>query len=358
MSRLSVDALRVFATIAVVLIHGTSFSQEPFRLSHDFFSDDFLAVAIGQFSRFSVPVFLILSGYGLSLRYGSALDAPATVSFFRRRASKIAVPFLVWTIGLLVLQQRFPAVASVGDALWQWPVVLGRALLRGNADYHLYFFSIILQCYLLFPLLVRLPAIPLMLFAFALQLSLSTPLSGLTGRLGLPALPSSAFVFWLGYFCMGIVSARYESSLLARLPRWRWWLGTGVLLGFVWLFIEYVRASYGGVPAGHYDHFNRLSVTSFSIAVWLFLISISARLHLFLTTRQRLTRAIAVGTALSFSIYLLHPWVLRATLRLISTDWILILNGVLLVATFALVFLLDRVLRRPRMARTIMGLSD
>jgi surface polysaccharide O-acyltransferase-like enzyme len=56
-----VDAFRVLAIIAVIIIHTQPFEHQ------DFSSDEHLGVAaiLNQASRFAVPVFFAMSGYFL-----------------------------------------------------------------------------------------------------------------------------------------------------------------------------------------------------------------------------------------------------------------------------------------------------
>ena len=61
------DILRAFAIGAVILIHTVSGSLYNISWSSLSFK---IYIAIDQFSRFSVPLFVFLSGYTLSLRYG------------------------------------------------------------------------------------------------------------------------------------------------------------------------------------------------------------------------------------------------------------------------------------------------
>lgn len=358
MTRLTGDVLRVVATLAVVMIHGTSFSQEPFRLQHDFASADFVAVVIGQSLRFCVPIFLILSGYGLTLRYGTAAGGVNLREFLGSRASKILIPFLVWTIAMLLFAGRLdPAFRAVspGEGLAFAGSAYLRALLLGNGDYHLYFFSIILQCYLLFPLLVRLPAWPMFALSAGVQLAFASPLSGWLYRQGifLPALPSPVCVYWLAYFQLGIVSARYAAGLtpaarVVRIP-----LLLGCLAALFWLLVDYVQRSYSGQPTGSYDHFNRLSVIVFSLLVWATTIAWDDWISETVNRSPRVREAIYSLAAVSFTVYLIHPNLLRL-LRLAPLP-ILLLNLVLVVLAVAVALGLLAV-ARPNLLRVVLGL--
>ena len=347
MKRLTGDTLRVLATLAVVLIHGTSFSQEPFRLQHDFLSADFAAVLIGQSLRFSVPIFLILSGYGLTLRYGSGSGGVNLREFFDSRASKILVPFLVWSLAMLFFSGRI-VQAFQGRSAWDGVLAVGllcaRALFLGNADYHLYFFSIILQCYILFPILTRLPGGPLLFLFAMIQLVYASPVQGLLYRHGfvLPAVPSPVCVYWLAYFQLGIVSAKHAERLTALAGRFRSAIVVGCIASLVWLLAGYIEQSYRGHPPGTYDHFNRVSVIAFSVLFWATALGFDDWISETVTRHGFLNRAIPALAGISFTVYLIHPNLLRL-LRLVPLP-IFVLNLTLLVlavsvglALFALV---------------------
>ena len=88
-----VDWLRVFACLLVMVVH----SSEPFYLDgYDTLiltdADLIWASAIDSAARMSVPLFVIASSYLLfPLRYSSG-------EFFKRRAVRILIPFVVWSV--------------------------------------------------------------------------------------------------------------------------------------------------------------------------------------------------------------------------------------------------------------------
>ena len=90
--RPALDFLRDLAMLAVMLIHVTStyIAAE----SHVTFLGMNLALFLNQASRFSVPLFLFLSGYSLGIG-----DKPMTYrAFLKRRASRVLAPYLVWVL--------------------------------------------------------------------------------------------------------------------------------------------------------------------------------------------------------------------------------------------------------------------
>lgn len=131
-----IDWLRVAACFMVFVVHST----EPFYLGGDGSlilteTDAFWASFFDSFVRSCVPLFIIASSY---LQFPTHYP---TMEFFRRRAVRILVPFLLWTV--------------VYAFRWGEPVENFRNLLL-NFNYaagHLWFVYMLLGIYLLMPLL-------------------------------------------------------------------------------------------------------------------------------------------------------------------------------------------------------------
>jgi surface polysaccharide O-acyltransferase-like enzyme len=131
-----IDWLRVAACFMVFVVHST----EPFYLGGDGSlilteTDAFWASFFDSFVRSCVPLFIIASSY---LQFPTHYP---TMEFFRRRAVRILVPFLLWTV--------------VYAFRWGDPVENFRNLLL-NFNYaagHLWFVYMLLGVYLLMPLL-------------------------------------------------------------------------------------------------------------------------------------------------------------------------------------------------------------
>ena len=132
-----VDWMRVAACFMVILVHST----EPFYLGGDgaqilTLSDAYWASFFDSFVRSCVPLFIVASSYLLfPLQQQSAGD------FFKRRAVRVLVPFLVWTL--------------VYALVWGEPVQNFRDLIFNfcYACGHLWFVYMLVGVYLLMPLL-------------------------------------------------------------------------------------------------------------------------------------------------------------------------------------------------------------
>ena len=130
------DWMRVVACFMVMVVHST----EPFYLGGEgsqilSSTDAFWAAFCDCLVRCCVPLFVVASAYlQFPIKY-------STGEFFKRRAARILVPFLIWTV--------------VYALVWGQPVQNFKDLLL-NFNYaagHLWFVYMIIGLYLLMPML-------------------------------------------------------------------------------------------------------------------------------------------------------------------------------------------------------------
>lgn len=199
--------LRLIATVAVIAIHTTS---QDMTLS-------FLGYYGNQLARFSVPMFLILSGF---LLFQSDLtDGLLPLSqFYRKRFRRILLPYILWTIFYsLILHYYFNGTQNAHMIL---PDMI-RHFFLGNGFTHLYFVVIIIQLYLLYPFMRNTfkayPGICLLLsllVSFICQLLLYLHA---VNAIHLPVYHGEiyliAFPVWLFYFILGMFLALKDQDL-------------------------------------------------------------------------------------------------------------------------------------------------
>jgi len=137
-----ISALRIIAIFLIILIHSSS----GYLNSNDFDSFDWdYANWINSFSRFAVPLFVIISGALLLQRDED------TGTFYKKRLSKIIPPFVFWTIVYLIYYFiRYIDFEYVG-----FPQVINIMLIRlkSGSNAHLWYLYMLIGLYLAIPFL-------------------------------------------------------------------------------------------------------------------------------------------------------------------------------------------------------------
>jgi peptidoglycan/LPS O-acetylase OafA/YrhL len=132
------DSYRVVACLAVLLQHSLLWTVQPGNV---------IAWALVMLLHFSRTAFFFLTA--LVLTYAEITRPSTTWGFWRRRYVQLGVPFLTWTgiYWVFTLLTVTGAPTHAGSLLWH-DVVFGY--------YQLYFAVVILQLYVVFPLVLRL----------------------------------------------------------------------------------------------------------------------------------------------------------------------------------------------------------
>lgn len=132
------DSFRVLACSAVVLQHSFLWTLT---------GDNVVGWAFVMLLHFSRNAFFFLSA--LVLTYAQVTRPRSTVGFWRHRFVQLGVPYLAWTL-IYWIYTLIDHGGSWGSAF----ELLGKDVLSGY--YQLYFVVVLLQLYLVFPLVLRL----------------------------------------------------------------------------------------------------------------------------------------------------------------------------------------------------------
>ncbi len=138
---IELDILRGLSIIGVILIHIIG-------LSFHFWSEGSTAwtvfITIDQYFRFSVPLFIFISGYTLYSKYSGNFNI---WKFYSRRIGRILPWYCFWGLIIYIYLHSQVKPGFIDYPTW-------KLILLGKIDYHLYFVSMIFQLYLLFPVLL------------------------------------------------------------------------------------------------------------------------------------------------------------------------------------------------------------
>lgn len=201
------------AILAVIFLHflSTFFPDQIYQsgLNGLFF------ITLNQICRFSVPLFIGLSGYGLAKKYGHL--ASNRLSFYRHQLKKILPAYLFWSLFFIFTLRIYQPGFSLKQ-IWS-------DLFLGLADYHLYFVPLIIQLYLIYPFLSKLLTKfnwSLLVLFFAIQLIYFVLLRLLTADLPYQSFLSSdqfqyrQLINWLFYFVFGLFLSQIDLVTLSK----------------------------------------------------------------------------------------------------------------------------------------------
>ena len=141
------DIFRGFAILGVIAIHSfalppsrvleyyTNYQQSPFI--------NFICQILLDYSRFAVPLFILVSGIALAYKYCDGMDVK---DFYVKRLLKIIPPYIIISLVSIFSLGLISQMPSAGTIIFK--------LLTGSASGPLWFIIVILQLYVLFPFLL------------------------------------------------------------------------------------------------------------------------------------------------------------------------------------------------------------
>lgn len=218
-----IDNLRGICMLGVIGIHIGSLALAPNNFT--------LYLLLEILSRYSVPSFFFISGYGLActdkgLLSGSRLNY---IDFMKKRLRGAGLPYLSWSLFYMLY---FWLILPPGFVSWN-PLHVAYVLFFGLGCYHLYFMVILLWFYASYPLWRRLlriiihqsiPFMLVLLFIFQLAFNWWTTHPGLNTA-GWSVLAKNFFDYRLNYlplhylliFMSGGLAACYWQKFIALL---------------------------------------------------------------------------------------------------------------------------------------------
>ena len=221
-----IDNLRGICMLGVIGIHIGSLALAPNNFT--------LYLLLEILSRYSVPSFFFISGYGLActdkgLLSGSRLNY---IDFMKKRLRGAGLPYLSWSLFYMLY---FWLILPPGFVSWN-PLHVAYVLFFGLGCYHLYFMVILLWFYASYPLwrqLLRIiihqsiPFMLVLLFIFQLAFNWWTTHSGLNTA-GWSVLAKNFFDYRLNYlplhylliFMSGSLAACYWQKFIALLRKY------------------------------------------------------------------------------------------------------------------------------------------
>ena len=138
-----IDYLRCFAILAVIAIHTAAAVT---RVENP---TEFFAVSLwNNLSSFAVPLFICISGFVLYLSY----NHNAKKTFYKKRFQRIIPPYLIFTL-IYIVANIFKNYVVTG--MFQIPSCgnIINSFLFATSNEHMWFFLIIIELYLFYPII-------------------------------------------------------------------------------------------------------------------------------------------------------------------------------------------------------------
>jgi len=196
------DIFRGIAIIGVILIHITA---------SPVYEGDVFSMVINQISRFAVPVFIFLSGWGLTIS-DSLERSDGYWSFLKKRFLGIVPQYLLWNFIYLIYSDIWETSVDLTFA------ELFQEILLGTIYNHLYFVPVILAFYIAYPLLLKISNRWGVLLA--LFVTLASQLSDVWLTHEYFYMNKNIFN-WLFYFVLGIWMAKHFEKIVNTVKKYK-----------------------------------------------------------------------------------------------------------------------------------------
>ncbi|MCT8337804.1 acyltransferase [Methanoculleus sp. Afa-1] len=313
-----INILRAFAILAVISIHVSA----NFTHMDTINGLAALYMSIDVLSHFAVPLFIVISGFVLYNKYSDDIDIKR---FYRKRLKSVLPQYLIFSTFYL-------AAPYIGSIVLARPVNLDilhiiYRYLTGGCFYHLWFFVLIIQLYLLYPAILRLynycevrGRILELLFAVYLIgvlynvypipdifiLGASTQILGVATK----------FIGYVFYLVLGMtIRRRYDELLLKSVPKSSLYYASIPLLcctiigifGYAQSYFNFDITQILPVMGGYWHWLTAVIDPLYYVVIFAFSFYISLNI---VSSRSAALKLLEKIGAYSFGIYLIHAFIL------------------------------------------------
>jgi surface polysaccharide O-acyltransferase-like enzyme len=336
--------LRAFAILAVIGIHVASYFTEMTYIS----ILTFFYMSVEGFSRFAVPLFVCISGFLLFSKYQGTFPLK---SFYKKRLLSVVPQYTIFSLFAILFV--YSGHIYYGE-VWNLTVTdIIYAYLTGTAFLHLWFFVLIIQLYILYPVIEKIftlavrtqKTVALLIFLLIAQI-----LYWIFFIRNVFSIASILFFGYLFYFVLGMfVSSHYQSiknrtaECLMHPYLIFFVLLSGTILAIGNLFMKYfgndefsqIIQLYNGI----------LAIAQPFYYMLIFVLCLFTALKFSEMRPNRITELVGVIGNYSFGIYLIHVFILYALVTGILPDlgftvnnWLFFPVVFTLVLTLSMVF--------------------
>jgi peptidoglycan/LPS O-acetylase OafA/YrhL len=327
-----INILRAFAILAVISIHiSAKFTNMSI---FNFLTTVYEAVDV--FSHFAVPLFICISGFVLYNKYS---DKIILKKFYEKRLMSVLPQYIIFSafyLGITYIDSIFLAKSVNLDI----PHVV-YLFITGRGYYHLWFFILIIQFYLLYPAILRMyrycdsrgRSFELLFVVFLMGVfykAYSIPDISIFGTPTAILEVVTMFIGYLFYFLLGIiVRSRYEELLLKPVSNTSLYcmsapLLCGTIFGIFDFAQKYLHFDISQIQplAGQYWNWLTATITPlYYVIIFALCLNISLKI---VSNEGATFRLLEKIGHYSFGIYLVHAFILYVIVMVFSRfgfDW-------------------------------------
>lgn len=286
MDKQRVEYYDFFKGIAIIMVVGVhTFHTEPLDTISGFCS-----LFVRQLLNCAVPIFLASSGYFCGKKLLNTKEN--RIKFWKKQICKIYIPTIIWSIPFFIIGTNFNDISLKNIARG---VIL--LLICGYSFY--YFIALIIQFYLLLPILQKYKSLMMTISIVSsfISVSIITYIYTIKGA-GLPLIVyAGPFITWFMFFMIGVYYSNKQESFSLKFSV------SILIIGFVLEICEtyWLNINYGGGMG--------LKISSFIYSIGVILLILSPQLQSKYKSNI-FNSIIAYIGRISFSIYLIHYFVM------------------------------------------------
>lgn len=302
---------------------------------HTFYACEFeswlsiCAISMREIFNMAVPLFLAISGFFIGRMVFE--DKRQVFAFWKKQIPKVYIPVLFWSIPYFVL------------AILEGQSILENVLLFFFCGYSIYYFiALIVQCYLLLPVIQKKMLNSVMGGVIICISMICVALISYTSITKLPLIVfAGPVIVWLIFFWLGVYISRNSRDYNIR------WILIGVIISFVLMVIE-TKFRHEATGGGY-----GIKPSSFVFSLLMILLLFSKRIEMQYKSGNIINKVLIVMGNYSFPIYLIHCFVIILASHFVTVPVWIVRWAIVVVITMLIIYLARKVL--PKKYLKIIG---
>jgi probable poly-beta-1,6-N-acetyl-D-glucosamine export protein len=311
-----INYLRGFAILSVISIHVSTYytQMETINLLTT------LYITIDTLSLFAVPAFIFISGFVLYNNYSIKFKIK---QYFFRRFKSIVPQYIIFSTFYMMIASVYGSKISGKSLNLGISDILNRYF-TGEAAYHLWFFILIIQLYILYPLILIIYNYLKAKNKVSLFLIATFVLGILFSSYDVLELRNKAplFVGYLFYFVIGMFTrSNYEFIRLKFfLSKYIFWMCIILIVGTLLINVDVANAHFS-LNLFNFDSIFaqiwKILLSTISVLYFTVIITFILYISIYLSKSESLSFIDKIGSY-SFAIYLLHAFFIYLVVLIFS----------------------------------------